>query len=51
VSRKELIRKRESKLPVKAVMSDKEKDVYAMIQRLNTVKREKVAIQCNRLGT
>lgn len=31
ISRKEVIRKREDKLPVKTLLTDKEKEVYSMI--------------------
>ena len=42
-SKKDIIRKREDKLPIKSLMTDKDKQVYSMIQRLNTLKREKVS--------
>ena len=31
----------EKNLPVKSNMTDKEKEVYSLIQRLNTIKNEK----------
>ena len=42
LSKKERLAKAESKLPIKELTSEEDKRVFALIQRLNTIKKEKV---------
>lgn len=44
LSKKEKLAKAESKVPVKELTSDEDKKVFALIQRLNTIKKEKVKL-------
>lgn len=42
LSKKEKLAKAEAKVPVKELTSEEDKKVFALIQRLNTIKKEKV---------
>ncbi|EAS05797.2 elongation factor Tu GTP-binding domain protein (macronuclear) [Tetrahymena thermophila SB210] len=43
LSKKEKLAKAESKIPIKELTSEEDKKVFALIQRLNTIKKEKLA--------
>ncbi|KRX10660.1 Riboflavin synthase-like beta-barrel [Pseudocohnilembus persalinus] len=45
MSRKEKLAKKEEALPIKSLTSDKEKQAFALIQRLNTIRNEKEKIK------
>lgn len=42
LSKKEKLTKAESKIPIKELTSEEDKKVFSLIQRLNTIKKEKL---------
>lgn len=47
LSKKEKLAKAEAKIPIKELTSEEDKKVFALIQRLNTIKKEKVKLNLN----